>query len=53
MLMRYAVKLKVLLGKLFYILVKDSCEQSGVNTMESLQGFHPISCILEDSSLLF
>ena len=22
--------------------VKDSCEQSGVNTIESLQGFHPL-----------
>ena len=27
---------------LFYLLVKDSCEQSGVNTIESLQGFHPL-----------
>ena len=42
MLMRYAVKLNVLSGKLFYLLVKDSCEQSGVNTIESLQGFHPL-----------
>ena len=23
-------------------IVKDSCEQSGVNTIESLQGFHPL-----------
>ena len=22
--------------------VEDSCEQSGVNTIESLQGFHPL-----------
>ena len=41
-LMRYAVKLIVLSDKLFYLLEKDSCEQSGVNTIESLQGFYPL-----------
>merc|ERR1712074_12153 len=31
-------------GRLAFCLsvVKDSCEQSGVNTIESLQGFHPL-----------
>ena len=24
------------------LIVKDSCEQSGVNTIEGLQGFHPL-----------
>ena len=41
MLMRYAVKLKVLSGMVYHLLVKDNCEQSGVNTIESLKGFHP------------
>ena len=42
-LMRYAVKLIVLSGKLFCLsVIKDSCEQSGVNTIESLQGFRPL-----------
>ena len=42
-LMRYAVKLIVLQRKLFCLsIIKDSCEQSGVNTIKSLQGFPPL-----------